>query len=58
MNLKFKTVKFTPSNFLYSPWHITFAEPLPVETNAIKAFGLQLDNLTFMDATYKLSNYT
>ena len=39
-------VKFTPSNFSFSPLHIyiTFAEHLPVETNAIKFFGLQLDS--------------
>ena len=40
---KTKIVKFTP-NFSYSPLHVTFAEHLPVETNAIKFLGLQLDN--------------
>jgi hypothetical protein len=29
---------------LYSPLHITFAEHLPVATNAIKFLGLQLDS--------------
>jgi hypothetical protein len=36
--------KFTPSNLSYFPMHITFAEHLSVETNAIKFFGLQLDS--------------
>jgi hypothetical protein len=33
---KAKIVKFTPANFSYSPLHMTFAEHLPVETNALK----------------------
>ena len=41
---KTKIVKFTPANFSYSPLHVTFAEHLPVETNAIKFLGLQLDS--------------
>jgi hypothetical protein len=41
---KTKIVKFTPSNFSYSPWHITFTENLHVETNAIKSLGFQQDS--------------
>ena len=42
-NMKKATiVQITPSNFLYSPLHITFAEHLPIATNAIKCLGLQL----------------
>ena len=41
---KTKTVKLTPANFSYPPLHITFAEHLPVITNAIKFLGLQPDS--------------
>jgi len=43
---KTKVIKFTPSNFSYSPWHINFAEKFPVETNAMKFLGLQMDSQT------------
>jgi hypothetical protein len=41
---KTKIVKFTPENLSYSSLHITFAEQLPVKTNAVTFLGLQLDN--------------
>ena len=41
---KTKIIKFTLANFSYSPLHMTFAEHLPVETNAIKFLDLQLDS--------------
>ena len=41
---KTKLIKFTPSNFPYSPMPITFAEHLPVETNATNILGLHLDS--------------
>jgi len=37
-------MKLTPANFSYSPLFLTFAEHLPVETNAVKFLGLQLDS--------------
>jgi hypothetical protein len=40
----YKTVKFNPENFSYYALHITFTVRLPVETNAIKLLGLQLDS--------------
>ena len=36
--------KFTPSNLSYFPMHVTSAEHLSVEMNAIKFSGLQLDS--------------
>jgi len=41
---KTKIVKFTASNSSYSSWHITFAEHIPVEANAMKSLGLQTDS--------------
>jgi hypothetical protein len=40
---KINIVKLTPANFSYFLLLLTFAEHLPVKTNAIKFLGLQLD---------------
>jgi len=40
---KIDLVKFTPTNFSYFVLFLTFAEHLPVKTNAIKFLGLQLE---------------
>ena len=41
---KSKIVKFIPWNFSYFSLHITFAEHMPVGTNAMKSLVLQVDS--------------
>jgi len=41
---KINILELTTANFSYSPLFLTFAEHLPVETNAVKFLGLQLDS--------------